>query len=1234
VSATVDTPQQSLDGGAVELQYTLKHGDSQAATVLVEFSPGPGRAFQVASSAGGEGLSDLSTSPAGARHLFLWDSLLDLGRIDAEAVRLRVTPGGGAGVATAPFQVRHNAPPHVSFTAVRVLRGLVEVDYALLDEESDLTGLEVAFSADGQPFRTATPAPGGDGLFNLAATPQGAAHQFVWNSATDLGQAQATVVLELRGTGARAGPAVRSAPFSLTGDGRPWVSLTAPTQPLSGDVELSYLLFAPEAPTADLALEYSLNGGATFATATPATGSEGTLALATSAQGVAHVFKWNTIADLGRLRRSGVVLRLWPSAQGRAGAPLVVSGLLARNNNPPSVTIEALPAQVSNSVKVAMEVFDDERDPTLLRLEYSVDGGAFLPATSSDGALIANQRYQSEPGGMHQHTYWDTVVDLGRADVANVRLRVTPSDRALDVGEGPAAISNSFTVIGPPRVLATSGFVHGLVLDDATEQPLADAQVTIDGVLGTFVTGPDGRFSFPTPDSGRFAIFGSRQGYVDAKRITWIDSRDDRAINPLRMVRVDSRVNLIVAAQGGVALNAAGTIRVTIPPGALTQDIPLTITEIAGNDQLTVDPAEGKAVLSAAQLGPCHVEFTQPVKIEFKNTWGLPPGTQVNANFLQHDRDNDHVPALTDRYDFTSGQVTPDGLWLAVEANHFSCIGMEPVMAPEDGAGAPDPDDDDSERSSADDCPGAGSETGSLLCYKDGSLTITETLPAVLSGGVPQALEFTYRSTLASPRAVIGSNASTPALAPQQLRTALSVAGQFQQAYLSASASTAFSSGYIWNGHNGRGGFVPTGAYPYSVTNESAYPMTRIASFRPRAHGGGGGGGAGGSIPLLRPPPQLQWLTRTSGGRVGIINERSSHFGSGWILGGLSRLHQTVGGGLFLQTGASAITLVNRGYPQGAPVLFPGPLGRGLAVDGAGTVYAGYGATILKRAGSNLTTLASLPATVTSIAGVAGGGVIAGLANGDVVSVSSTGGVATVVSAVAVTGVSAVAVAPGSGDIYVGAAGRVYRLDAAGPFDLGAEFPAVTGLAVSGTGDIFVSYSSRIEQLRVGGEVRPFAVVPGGNPSGQLALDTQGTLYLAVAGTAPAAVWAIGQSGRVAPFLSELTWVETNGVAAHPTQRIVYMTAQDSQQSVDTLHTSNSEALFEPETTNSSGLRLLRAVDGSATLGALDGTETRFNSAGQMTSVTTVHGTTTYDYDGSANLVRVTNEYGRRTELR
>ena len=59
-------------------------------------------------------------------------------------------------------------------------------------------------------------------------------------------------------------------------------------------------------------MQYSVNGGTSWTTATAAPGSEGTTGLATAATGVAHALLWNVRADLGLVGPTSVRVRIAP----------------------------------------------------------------------------------------------------------------------------------------------------------------------------------------------------------------------------------------------------------------------------------------------------------------------------------------------------------------------------------------------------------------------------------------------------------------------------------------------------------------------------------------------------------------------------------------------------------------------------------------------------------------------------------------------------------------------------------------------------------------------------------------------------------------------------------------------------------------------------------------------------------------------------------------------------------
>ena len=139
-----------------------------------------------------------------------------------------------------PHQVGVNQPPRLAiqrpgataaapgFTSAEVLTSpVITVHYTLFDIEGDSVARlfpEFSPNGGGQWF-PATAAPGGDGLTNLSAAPQGTQHTFLWHAAADMTKSD-NVVFRLRAQpGYRhspiywAAPATQSPPFRVA---PPW----------------------------------------------------------------------------------------------------------------------------------------------------------------------------------------------------------------------------------------------------------------------------------------------------------------------------------------------------------------------------------------------------------------------------------------------------------------------------------------------------------------------------------------------------------------------------------------------------------------------------------------------------------------------------------------------------------------------------------------------------------------------------------------------------------------------------------------------------------------------------------------------------------------------------------------------------------------------------------------------------------------------------------------------------
>jgi hypothetical protein len=108
---TIDTPQ-GTSSGKVNISYTLVDEDFDTIKILPEYSKDSISWYEATAGAGGEGKEGLTSSPAGISHIFVWDSVKDLGAIQANAI-FRITPsdqsGDGQTVKTANFLINNTS---------------------------------------------------------------------------------------------------------------------------------------------------------------------------------------------------------------------------------------------------------------------------------------------------------------------------------------------------------------------------------------------------------------------------------------------------------------------------------------------------------------------------------------------------------------------------------------------------------------------------------------------------------------------------------------------------------------------------------------------------------------------------------------------------------------------------------------------------------------------------------------------------------------------------------------------------------------------------------------------------------------------------------------------------------------------------------------------------------------------------------------------------------------------
>jgi hypothetical protein len=166
-------------------------------------------------------LSDLSTAPSlagGVSHSLTWNSARS-GALARPAARIRLwvrdDPFGAESAPTrsAPFALGNQTPPRIEPVFVKadgaLHNGLVPITYLLVDDEGDPADVLLEFSVDeGQTWAPCSEAtvPSSEGVEALAASRQGVAHTFVWDSSASIALFAQSVRVRATASGAPSGP--------------------------------------------------------------------------------------------------------------------------------------------------------------------------------------------------------------------------------------------------------------------------------------------------------------------------------------------------------------------------------------------------------------------------------------------------------------------------------------------------------------------------------------------------------------------------------------------------------------------------------------------------------------------------------------------------------------------------------------------------------------------------------------------------------------------------------------------------------------------------------------------------------------------------------------------------------------------------------------------------------------------------------------------------------------------
>ncbi len=211
-------------------------------------------------------------------------------------------------------------------------------------------------------------------------------------------------------------------------------------------------------------------------------------------------------------------------------------------------------------------------------------------------------------------------------------------------------------------------FVDGYVIDYATNQPLADAKVSIPGL--ETVTGPDGYFLLQGVPKGKHAVKIEKDGYELVYRNVEVTQDKQTVTADLAALEPKSSAVTNIGPEGGTHYANNGSFLV-IPPGALDSTVPIQFTHTRAATTIPELPEDGY-YLAFAHLGPSGLTFKKPATLflPLQDNIVIPVGTPIRISYFD-ERNKSWVQ------DITSGVISDVNgkLFLEYEINHFTWIG-------------------------------------------------------------------------------------------------------------------------------------------------------------------------------------------------------------------------------------------------------------------------------------------------------------------------------------------------------------------------------------------------------------------------------------------------------------------------------------------------------------------------------------------------------------------------------
>ncbi len=772
--------------------------------------------------------------------------------------------------------------------------------------------------------------------------------------------------------------------------------------------------------------------------------------------------------------------------------------------------------------------------------------------------------------------------------------------------------------VTPPPTGADAGYIHGKVYDSFNDGPLAGAKITARDVEGAILTDENGKFAFPIIDysqeNKKQAILTiEKAGYTYAQRRVVVTTTRDTSVDPAYLTQLDSKTTTITSG-GGIATNADGTIEITFPEGATSEDIEVNATNFKRGKDLPAPLPETSFFTYALELLPDGATFDTPVTVKIANWRGFAAGTPIPVGYYNKN---------TVRWEAESmGVVTEDGEWVEFAVEHFSPRDCNyPVRAPI-GSQGPGPDrienrENTGQTKAATD-PGVGIRSGSLL--------LEHILPATKSLGKSQDLKLTYSSTSAHPSAFIGTETRRIyRQSPETCGWILDIEGIRKEIKFKGILTWKKDrQGFLFDGKNVRELPLDTGSYNYCLrlSNDYKAEYFTASSF-----------GAPAEEPTGVYADELKPLTSQVDGKIIINNQQASSFGAGWTLNELQRLHFDPDGKILLTQGNGSASVFTPGgyFPS---TIFSGiPWPELLTIDKKDNLYVpcisgGNGDTIYKIAPDGTKSIYSdISSTAVTFDSV--GNLYASGDDSNIYKITPDGeeeifaeGFSTPVGLVF----------DKEGVLYVSDENVIYKVTPKKKEVFVSGLSSSHGLAFDDQENLYVANSGEGTVLKITPDGETAIFSSGFDYPYGLTFNTEGNLYVAGRDT----IYFITPEGEVSRFADGFNWLTGivfdslgNLYVSNAGANAIYKILPNEDIIKDYISPSGDFSQLTHNTTNDTYTRTLKG-----------GTKINFNSEGLHTSTVDRNGnTTTYTYadvngDGKAEeLISITDATGGVTQF-